>query len=471
MVSRDVEEQDASLIDQAGVTESLELAPLTESAWIEVIHKMDSVYADLVRYQVELEQKNSELEEAQQFINSVLSAMTDVLIVCDVEGRIQQVNGALEKLTGKPAESILGRPLRELFSAESMAMVDRFPEKLGHESLIDCEVSVLCTDGSSAPLAMNCSSRYDRDGGLVGMVLLGRPVGELRRAYDDLNRAHYELKQTQRQLVHSEKMASLGRLVAGVAHELNNPISFVFGNMHALKRYGTRLAEYVGEVDAEADSEQLRKRRHELKIDRILADIGPLIDGTLEGAERVSSIVQDLRRYSGNQKEERSRFDLPSEIRKAVQWVIKASRMKPDVHYVLPRTLLFDGCKGQVHQILVNLVQNAMDAMAQQARPGLTISCERDDGMVKIQVIDQGPGIPEQDLANIFDPFFTSKPVGQGTGLGLYISYGLARDLGGQLMAENHPQGGAVFTLSLPLDGPAPGGVRGTEGMKSDDDG
>ncbi|MCP3882212.1 MAG: PAS domain-containing protein [Sulfitobacter sp.] len=413
---------------------------------------MDSVYADLVHYQVELEQKNSALEEAQQFIDSVLTAMTDVLIVCDTRSRIQQVNAALEKLSGRPARDFLGRYLDEVLDNDSRALVDRFPERLGQESLVDCEVSVICADGSSAPLAMNCSSRYDHDGGLLGMVLIGRPIGELRRAYDDLNRTHDELKQAQQQLVHSEKMASLGRLVAGVAHELNNPISVVFGNMHALQRYGLRITRYLSEVEKQSESPQLRRLRVDLKIDRIVEDIGPLIDGTLEGAERVSDIVQDLRRYSGGQQEEPSYFDLPAVIRKAVQWVIRASRLKPEVNYRMPGALEAGARRGQVHQILINLVQNALDAMEGQAQPKLDIVCQTRGNEIAVHVIDHGPGIRQQDLARVFDPFFTSKPVGQGTGLGLYISYGLARDLGGDLTVSNHPGGGAVFTLTLSAD-------------------
>ncbi len=444
------EKQADSLIHRAGVSESLQLNPSTETAWIEVIQKMDSVYADLVRSQVELEQKHSALEEAQRFIGSVLSAMTDVLIVCDTEGRIQQVNSALEKLTGKNSEAFLGRPIGEVFGDDSQEQVSSFPQRLGHESLIDCEVSLRCADSSSTPLAMNCSSRFDHDGGLLGMVLIGRPVGELRRAYDELNRAHDDLKQTQQQLVHSEKMASLGRLVAGVAHELNNPISFVFGNMHALQRYGGRIDRYLRAVDEENPSPRLKKLREELKIERILDDMTPLIEGTLEGAERVSDIVQDLRRYSGGQKEESGAFNLSKVIHTAVQWVVKASRIKPEVDYRLPLELPVHGRKGQVHQILVNLAQNAVDAMDDLADPRLEIRCERIDGSVNIEVLDSGPGIPEADLAHIFDPFFTSKPVGQGTGLGLYISYGLARDLGGDLTAGNRPEGGAAFCLHLP---------------------
>lgn len=450
-MSRDIQRKPPSLIDEAGVTQSLQLTASTENAWIEVIHKMDSVYADLVHYQVELEQKNAALEEAKKFIDSVLSAMTDVLIVCDTEGRVVQVNEALESLTEKRATAFLNCPLGEVLGADSADMVDQFPQKLGHESLVDCELSVLCADGSSAPLAMNCSSRYDNDGGLVGMVLIGRPTGELRRAYDELNHTHNELKQTQRQLVQSEKMASLGRLVAGVAHELNNPISFVLGNMHALRRNGSRIAEYLSGMKSLTEGmDKADELREEFKIDHIVRDMDPLINGTLEGAVRVSDIVQDLRRYSSSQKEESITFDLISTIKKAVQWVVNASREKPEVVFDCPAQIEIFARQGQVHQILVNLIQNAIDAMANQAWPSLRISCETTPECVKTRVMDKGPGIPESALAHIFDPFYTSKPVGQGTGLGLYISYGLADDAGGKLEAGNAPSGGAMMTLTLP---------------------
>lgn len=451
-MSSNQDKNNSSLIDQAGVSQSLHLSPSSEDAWIEVIHKMDSVYADLVHYQVELEQKNAALEDAQQFINSVLSAMTDVLIVCNTEGRVVRVNTALVNLTGMPAEAFIDCPLSEVLGDDSTEMVDQFPEKLGDESLTDCEVSIRCKDGSLSPLAMNCSSRFDHDGGVLGMVLIGRPVGELRLAYDELNRTHSELKQTQQQLVHSEKMAALGRLVAGVAHELNNPISFVLGNMHALRRYISRITEYLLAVKSEtSESEELTKLHQKFNVSHIMQDMDPLIDGTLEGAERVSDIVQDLRRYSGNQKEEYSHFDLVAAIKKAVQWVVKASRKKPEVNLDLPDTLTVYTRKGQIHQILVNLIQNAMDAMAEQPELSLTLRCETYSDYIIVQVIDLGPGISPKVLGHIFDPFYTSKSVGQGTGLGLAISYGLAKDIGGDLTAENHPKGGAIFRLTIPV--------------------
>ncbi len=443
-----------SLIDKVGMSEPLQLSETTENAWIEVIQKMDKVYADLVRYQVELEQKNAELEEAQQFIRSVLESMTEVLIVCDIQGRIVQVNQALEGLTGQPKKALLSRPFNELFGLESQPLVEQFAEKLGSDAIVDCEVNLQTLDGGSMPLAMNCSSRYDVKGRLVGMVLIGRPVGELRRAYEALNKAHRELKQTQQQLVHSEKMASLGRLVAGVAHELNNPISVVFGNMHALKRYGERINDYLLEVGAHLKPELHRQLRENHRIDRIEADMGPLIEGTMEGAERISKIVLDLRRYSGIQREKPEPFDLRQTVMTATQWVIKAAREKPEVSYELPDNLEIRGRQGQVHQILINLVQNAIDVMEGQ-QPRLEIACGRDEENAWISVHDSGPGIPDADLKKLFDPFFTTKAVGKGTGLGLYISYGLARDMGGDLWAGNHAQGGAVFTLLLPLEGQA----------------
>ncbi|TGD74387.1 PAS domain-containing protein [Mangrovimicrobium sediminis] len=405
---------------------------------------MEAVYADLVQHQVELEIKNSELEETHKFVNSVLSAMTDVLLACDTNGTIEQVNAALEQLTGKPADAFLLEPLASVFSAECAEKVAQISQVLRRELVIDIELNVRCADNSTTPLALNCSPRYDHDGRVVGMVLIGRPVGELRRAYD-------QLKQTQQQLVHSEKMASLGRLVAGVAHELNNPISFVFGNMHVLKRYGSRITQYLQKVEEMHGGESLRALQDEYRIDRILGDMEPLIDGTLEGAERISEIVQDLRRYSGGQREPAETIDLTATIHKAVEWVVRASRIQPEVDYVLPEELELETRKGQVHQILVNLIQNALDAMGEREQPRLLLRCEQREGKCQVSVTDNGPGIADHDLPHIFEPFFTNKPVGQGTGLGLYISYGLAQELGGDLTARNVPEAGACFTLTLPL--------------------
>jgi two-component system sensor histidine kinase HupT/HoxJ len=187
--------------------------------------------------------------------------------------------------------------------------------------------------------------------------------------------------------------------------------------------------------------------------------MGPLIEGTMEGADRISKIVLDLRRYSGVQKERPELFDLCQVINTAIHWVVKAAREPLEVVCDLPDELQITGRQGQVHQILINLLQNAIDVMEGQPHPKLTIRCNKDKSKVRIRVKDEGPGIPQQDLKKIFDPFFTTKAVGKGTGLGLYISYGLARDMGGNLMADNDADSGAIFTLQLPLHGEVDGGL------------
>jgi two-component system sensor histidine kinase HupT/HoxJ len=420
-----------------------------ETAWIEVIHKMDETYADLVRYQVELEKKNVALEEAQHFLASILASMTDVLIVCDLTGAIQQVNRALEDLTGLSADQLLGRPFQSLFTKDSQLLVDGFAQCIRDKAIHDCALQLRGRD-EPIPVDINCTSRYDHRKRLVGMVLLGRPVGELHKAYRALNQAHTELKTAQKQLVQSEKMASLGRLVAGVAHELNNPISFIYGNVHALDRYARRLARYIAFFHEQGPGADQDRLRGELRIDRILDDLSPLITGTMEGAERVRDIVQGLRQFSSGKQGEYALFDVEPVLRRAVHWVSKGGPEALEVDYDLPASLRVFGHAGQIQQVLMNLVQNALDAMADMERPHLEICGGEEGGGVWLQVRDFGPGIAEADLVQIFDPFFTTKPVGSGTGLGLAISYGIVNEHGGRLEAHNHPQGGAVFRLDLP---------------------
>ncbi|GAB4356385.1 MAG: ATP-binding protein [Oricola sp.] len=424
-----------------------------EAVWIDVIQKMDEVYSELVQSQTELEEKNARLEEAHAFIGSVLAAMTDVVIVCDAEGLIQQVNPALESAVGRSERDLTGLPVTDIFDDESRKAVAGFlPELKNRGAVAQLDVCLAAPDRGNALISVNCTPRRDGSGRLVGMVLVGRPIGELQRAYRELDAAHQKLTQTQQRMLVSEKMAALGRLVAGVAHELNNPISFVFGNMYALKRYGEALTKYLAACDGAGGREEMEVLRKQLKIDRVLHDIGPLVDGTLEGAERVRDIVQDLRRFSSNQEETLETFNVTRLVRTAADWVIKTQRVKPSVRLDIPDRLEIRGRKGQLHQIIVNLVQNAADVLEGDPDGEIVISGEKADGEVVIRVTDNGPGIPPDRIDKIFEPFFTTKPIGEGTGLGLYVSYNMAIKQGGDLTAGNRPEGGAEFTVRVPFD-------------------
>ncbi len=422
-----------------------------ENLWIEVIQQMDKVYSDLVASQTALEEQHRELGEAHGFIGSVLDAMTDVVLACGADGCIQRVNGALTTIVGAPEQALIGCEIELLFAPEERGDVREAMRAVRSGAVVDQrEWHLLMAEGTLATISTNIAARQDGKSRFAGFVFVGRPLGELQRAYRELDKAHSRLQRTQEQLLMSEKMAALGRLVAGVAHELNNPISFVFGNMYALKRYGEAISRYLAATAKVSGNPGLDALRRELRIDRILEDIGPLVDGTLEGAERVRDIVQDLRRFSSNQEETPEPFDLARLVRTAIEWVAKAQRAKPRFDLALPHELDVVSRKGQLHQIAVNLIQNACDALRGQYDGRVRVEAWREEAMVKLAVSDNGPGVPAERRDKIFEPFFTTKPIGSGTGLGLYVSYNMAARLGGALRYEENPGGGARFVLTIP---------------------
>ena len=428
------------------------MEPFSEAAWIDVVRSMDEVYNELLQYEVVLEQKNSELEESQQFIYSILTSMSDLLVVCNRNGVIEEVNHSLVDFTGKTEQDLKGTKLGSLFSDESgCAAAKRVISGLTTAPANDVELQFRAKDGSASPVALNFTPRLSAAGKLLGVVITGRPAGELRRAYHKLREAHDELKRTQQQLLQSEKMASLGKLVAGVAHELNNPISFVLGNVHAMQRYTPRMKRYLDAVHSGAPQESLDKLRTELRIDRILDDLAPLLAGAVEGAERTRDIVDGLKRFSAADRNENVEFNLAEILEKAVHWVTRATPANFRVSAEIPKEISFVGSPGQIQQVIINLVQNASDATEGIPKPELIITADVNEDEIIIRFRDNGPGISEQAMSRIFDPFYTTKPVGKGTGLGLSISYGIVERHGGILCVRNAPEGGAEFRLCLPF--------------------
>ncbi len=231
------------------------------------------------------------------------------------------MNLAAERAFQRPLSDLSRLHLRELLAADSPTSFEDIRTIIDRRERISDRELAFSTPAGGLPVSVNGAVRFDARGRPVGIVLVGRPIGELRKAYSDLASAHDRLKQAQQQLIHSEKMASLGRLVAGVAHELNNPISFVYGNAHTLQRYSDRLTAYLAAVHAGTPAPALATLRAELKIDTTLANIGGTLDGMLEGAERVRDIVADLRRFSSEQRQSADAFDVaPSCARRSTGW-------------------------------------------------------------------------------------------------------------------------------------------------------
>lgn len=429
----------------------LELNDSQEDAWVEVIQKMDEVYSDLLEREVDLENKNAELEEAHDFIDSILEAMSDIVIVSDRVGRIVKVNRAVLALTDFSEEDLFGRPISVLLGN---AFEDRFRKILppsAEEGLQDFEAQLRHKEsGQVDPVSLNCSLHKTAKGIVDGVVIVARPIGELRQAYDALNKAHDELKTTQSHLLQSEKMASIGRLVAGVAHELNNPISFLYGNVHSMQRYAEAMRTYIETLREELPLGIRQKLDEDLRIERLLDDLPSLLEGTQEGAERVSDIVNNLRRLSFREGKSKDKVDVNDVVRTAALFASKGRSSAQPIDIDIAGPLFVEGSPNRLHQVIVNLVENALDATRDSKNRTIEIRCFENNTDVEIHIRDFGPGLKEDDIHKIFDPFYTTKPVGEGTGLGLWISYEIIQDHNGQISVRNRQDGGAEFRVTLP---------------------
>ncbi len=424
-------------------------APFTDDAWMDVLSAMDRTYADLLGHQEQLERQNTELEGMRAFLTAILGSVSDVLIVVSRSGRVEQASASLAARSGLAPGALEGTDLTALIDpADHPALTAALSRARDARRPVALEAGLITPDGPS-PLELSVAPRLDDRGRAAGYVLTGRPVGELRRAYAELSASHDALKAAQAQLVRNEKLAALGRLLAGVAHELNNPISFVYANAHALERYAGKFETYFQHVQDGASREDLVALRNSLRLDREVANLRQAIDGARDGAERVRDIVEDLRRLSSDGSGEKVVFDLVETARVAANWVLRGMKQPVTLTFAGAATLPAYGRPGHIQQIVMNLVQNAIDAMEGQPGAAVTLTAQDESGRATLTVADNGPGVPAALAATIFDPFFTTKPVGRGTGLGLSISHKIAEEHGGRLTLDDTAQG-ASFRLDLP---------------------
>ena len=434
----------------------------SDEVWFEVLSAVDRTYAELVDYQERLERQNRELEDLRSFLGSILASVSDALIVASRAGEVLETSASVDALTGRRAGAWHGRAASQMFEPCSVAGIERaMAEAANSRAPVTVQAALIGPEGP-APLELSVSPRLDERDRIIGYVLTGRPLGELRQAYSELARSHEALIATQAQLVRNEKLASLGRLLAGVAHELNNPISFVYANAHALERYAGKFETYFAAVQAGAAREELVRLREDLKLEREVRNLRTAIIGARDGAERVRDIVEDLRRLSADGSGERVEFDLVATAQVAADWVRRGSKAAVVVEFAGLSALRVRGRPGHIQQVVMNLVQNAIDALtdppgAPTCPPGagggqIRIETRVCEARAELIVSDSGPGVPEAVAATIFDPFFTTKEVGKGTGLGLSISYKIVEEHGGRLrLCDPSPLGGACFRFDLPL--------------------
>ena len=282
---------------------------------------------------------------------------------------------------------------------------------------------------------------------------------ELQTSHDELNSAYEDLKNAQGQLVQSEKMASLGQLVAGVAHELNNPASFVHAGLTNLTRYLERMERVLRAYEAAKladgnEAETIARVREEAGLDWALNETPGLLRICAEGSERIKNIVDDLRTFARADRGERA----PTDIVEGIETTLKLLGNRLEKSGVRVSTSFaavpqIDTNAGQLNQVWMNLIANAIDAMDGRSDPTLHIATRVDDHKLVVEVEDNGAGIVAEQRQKIFEPFFTTKPVGAGTGLGLAIAYGAVKSHGGAIEVESEVGVGTTFTVTLPIHG------------------
>jgi signal transduction histidine kinase len=280
---------------------------------------------------------------------------------------------------------------------------------------------------------------------------------ELETANARLARAYRDLQSTQEQLLHAEKLASIGTLVAGVAHEINNPISFVYGNLIHLESYVARLKSLLALDDGLTLCPDERRRREaaktEIDYDYLGQDLDRALADCRDGAERIRRIVEVLLRFSRLRRGAIRRVELPDLVESTLR--LLAGKLTPKIRVVRehPGQAAVAGDPDELGQLLLNLLANAADAV----EGGGTITVRTtpadpgaDAGRVRMEIEDTGPGVPPEHRHRIFEPFFTTKDVGKGTGLGLSIVYSIVKRHRGDISVSSPPAGGTRFCVSLP---------------------
>ena len=417
------------------------------------------------------------LQKQEEKNIQLLESSENNIFTLDLDGVITYVNPALLDLLELPdSEELIGQTfLPEQFWADPedrKCYLDKL-KALGNHS---GELTLQKNSGNKIYVNVFFTSTKDTHGqinGFQGIIydLTDRKNAEdsARAAYAELQKAHEDLKKVRSSAIQSEKMASLGALAAGVAHEMNTPLGFVASNFQTLEAFVNKLRalvekqeDLIGQVEtlniSQIDSqlENIRQFREDMNIDFILSDIQELFGDSKEGLTRVTNIVKNLKDFSRvDQADSFNKYDINKGIKATL--VVAGNEIKYDA---IVETELSDIpeilCNsGQLNQVFLNIIVNAAHAIRDQQKDDkgtIVIKTYSEDDMVFCEISDDGHGIPESKLSKIFDPFFTTKPPGKGTGLGLSVSYDIiVNKHKGELIVDSIVGKGTTFKIKLPV--------------------
>jgi two-component system, NtrC family, sensor kinase len=385
------------------------------------------------------------MERAKKEWENTMDCIGDIVILTDTEDGIRRCNKSLLELTGATYSEVSGNKWQELLSGHGLALPS--PCTPGSE---------LCHEPSGKWFIFNSYPFTDSTCNAVsGAVITLHDNTVLKHFTGELENAYSDLKATQAKVVQQEKMASIGQLAAGVAHEINNPMGFISSNLGTLGKYIERLNDFILALSEGIETlppnnavAALRDKRKALKVDYILEDGKELIKESLDGAERVRTIVKNLKSFSRVDEAECKDADINECITSTINIVWNELKYKVKLVKDLGEIPLLKCHPQQLNQVFMNLLVNAGQAIENQGE--ITVRTWHENGSIYASISDNGCGMTPEVINRIFEPFYTTKEVGKGTGLGLSITYDIIKKHNGEITVESEPGNGTTFMVRLP---------------------
>ena len=456
---------------------------------VRLLKELDEKKGEMLAQNEELRQQSEELNSINENLEGALQDVhvaqqeakklavvaehtQNAVIITDAIGKIEYVNEAFEEMTGYHKEEVGGQKPGDFLQGPNTDTATKkyISEKLGEQKPFSAEIINYTKEGREYWINLDISPVFDGDE-LVNFVGIQADITEIKLQKDKLQKdknqaeqAFTQLKHNQSSLIQTEKMSLLGQLTAGIAHEINNPINFVYAGtntlrllvsdmMKVLDQYDVLAKQVVAGEDHLAQMEEIEALKKEIEYVDLKEDINGMLEDITKGTERTEEIVKSLRTFSRIGEDGFRKADLHDNIDSTL--VILNTKFKDRIsvekHYAefLPDV----ACNiGEINQVFVNLISNAIDAI--DGKGVIHIKTWADQSHAYISIADSGAGIPEERLSKIFEPFFTTKDIGKGTGLGLAISHGIIENHQGTIEVKSEMGKGTVFVIQLPIDQP-----------------
>ena len=376
------------------------------------------------------EQAQQRLADSEAQYRALVEASPDAMLLADLEGQVVRVNDRMLELHGFDSpDQLLGTSADDLLQEDDrLRAAGEMQRFLAGEGSGKLSAEMIRRDGSSFPAEVNVALMHDAQGQPNGVIAVSRDISERQRLH--------------RQLAQADRMASVGLLAAGVAHEINNPLTYVLLNLQRLAEQLPTLRPATAEEQIDADNDA--DTTNELQ---------PLISEAQEGARRIRDIVQNLQTFSRVEGVRPEPIELNQVIDKAIKMAENMLQHRARLARDYGQIPTLAANEGQLVQVFLNLLINSAQAIEEGDVEGneILVRTRLNGDVVEVEVQDTGPGIPAELLPRMFDPFFTTKEVGQGSGLGLSICHNMITSLGGEILAESELGQGTRLTVRLPL--------------------